>query len=238
MRRLLQFAAVHPLSLIDCKEALFSMPANKSPGSDGFPSEFYHFFWDDIGCLVVNSLNYAYSIGELSPFQKQGVISLIPKPNKDLAFIKNWRPIALLNIDYKIAAKTLANRFKYVLHSIISPEQTGFLKGRYIGENVRIVLDTISYCNTHSIQGSLVFLYFEKAFNSLDHSFIDYVFAYFNIDHTFRKWIRTLYYNAEACVSNYGYCGNYFAVLRGVQQGCPLSPYIIFFALKLFMYAY
>ena len=130
------------------------------------------------------------------------------------------------DIDYKIAAKTLANRFKYVLHSIISPEQTGFLKGRYIGENVHIVLDTISYCNTHSIQGSLVSLDFEKAFDSLDHSFIDYVFAYFNIDHTFRKWIRTLYYNAEACVSSNGYCSNYFSVLRGVRQGCPLSPYI------------
>ena len=115
---------------------------------------------------------------------------------------------------------------KPILHDIISFEQTGFLKGRFIGENVRTVLDIISYCNKKCIPGYLLFLDFEKAFDTLEHSFIYDIFDYFMIDSSFKKWIKTMYCNAEACVINNGHCTEFFAISRGVRQGCPLSPYI------------
>ena len=60
-------------------------------------------------------------------------ISLIPKPQKDIEKIENWRPISLLNVDYKIATKAIANRIKPLITSIIDNAQTGFIKGRFIG---------------------------------------------------------------------------------------------------------
>ena len=81
------------------------MPSNKSPGTDGFPPDFYKFFWNDIGRLVVNSLNFGFTTSHFSHQQSQAIISLLPKPGKDPLLLKNWRPIALLNTDYKIAAK-------------------------------------------------------------------------------------------------------------------------------------
>ena len=82
--------------------------------------------------LLVNSLSYAYASGKLSITQRRGVTKLIPKKDTELYYVKNWRPISLLNCDYKIAAKVTANRIKQVLANLISNDQTGFIKGRFI----------------------------------------------------------------------------------------------------------
>lgn len=116
------------LTIDECSKALASMALNKSPGSDGLPVDFYKIFWDDVGLLVVNLFNHAFTVGHLSVEQGRAIISLLPKPGKSSKYIKNWRPISLLNADYKICAKCIATRFKGVLPDIISPEQTGFLK--------------------------------------------------------------------------------------------------------------
>ena len=108
------------LKLQECSEALRNMKNKKSPGSDGFTAEFYKFFWKDIGLFVCRSLNEGYQNGKLSQFQSQGIITCIPKEEKDRRYIKNWRPISLLNIDYKIGSSSIANRLKKVLTSIIS----------------------------------------------------------------------------------------------------------------------
>lgn len=183
------------LSLSECSQVLHSMAKNKSPGSDGLPVEFYLAFWDDIGQLVVNSFNYAFERGYLSDEQGRAIISLLPKPGKDVRYLKNWRPIALLNTDYKIAAKCIASRMKHVLNTIISYEQTGFLKGRFIGENIRLVQDLIWYCNEKSVPGGLLFLDFMKAFDRLDWSFIQCTLSYFNFGSQFKHWIKVFYSN-------------------------------------------
>ena len=112
---------------------------SRAPGTDGLPAEFYKVFWNDISDLFLNSINYAYRCGQLSVTQRRGIIKLIPKKNAEPNLIKNWRPISLLNCDYKIAAKAIANRFKQVIPNIINYDQTGFLKGRFIGENIRLI---------------------------------------------------------------------------------------------------
>ena len=73
----------------------------KSPGNDGFTSEFFKFFWSDIGVFISRSLNYAYITDSLSVTHKQGIITCIPELNKSIHFLKNWRPISLLNVIYK-----------------------------------------------------------------------------------------------------------------------------------------
>ena len=131
---------------------------NKTPGSDGFTIEFYHFFWPAIGPIMVDSFNYAFENGEMSISQKRGIISLIPKKDKDKKYLKNWRPISLLNNDYKIVTKALALCLEKVLPTIISANQTGYVKGRYFGESIRIIKDMMSFTKKKNIPGLAVLI--------------------------------------------------------------------------------
>lgn len=100
------------INLTKKKKALNEMQNQKSPGSDGLSIEFYKTFLNDIKSYYLESVNFSFQTGNLTDLQKQGVITLIPKANKDTSLLTNWRPISLLNVDYKIATKALANRIK------------------------------------------------------------------------------------------------------------------------------
>ena len=196
---------------------------NKTPGSDGFTIEFYRFFWPAIGPIMVDSFNYAFKNGEMSISQKRGIISLIPKKDKDKKYLKNWRPISLLNNDYKIVTKALALRLEKVLPTIISANQTGYVKGRYIGESIRIITDMMSFTKKKNIPGLAVFLDFEKAFDSIEWCYLQKCLEAFNFGPQLRQWISVLYNNISSCVLNNGFATKHFNLSRGVRQGCPLS---------------
>ena len=128
------------LTLEELKDALASFADNKSPGEDGFTKEFYQTFFDLIGKDLLNSYNDSFHKGSLSISQKRGSITLIPKGDVNLTDLKNWRPITLLNVDYKLLAKVLAKRMELLLPKLIHTDQTGFINGRYIGQNIRLFL--------------------------------------------------------------------------------------------------
>ena len=148
----------------ECEEAVKDMKNGKTPGSDGLTAEFYKIFWQDLKEAMLNSFNHSFQINSLSEIQKQGLITLLPKSSKDLTNLSNWRPISLLNVDYKIMTKAIANRIKTVLKVLIDSSQTGFIKGRYIGENIRLLFDIIEYTEENNIPGLLLFTDFEKSF--------------------------------------------------------------------------
>ena len=103
--------------------------------------------------LLISSLNRGYQKGKLAITQRRGIISLIPKKDKALNELKNWRPLTLLSCDYKIASK--ASRLKFELSDLIDHDQTGFLKGRSIAENICLINDVISYTHLKDIPGLL-----------------------------------------------------------------------------------
>ena len=215
-----------PLTQTECLEGLKKMESDKTPGTDGLPAEFYKVFWKDISPFLISALNYAFDSGCLSVTQRRGVIKLIPKTDTQLYFIKNWRPITLLNTDYKIAAKSIANRIKLVLPNLINHDQTGFLKGRFIGENIRLTDCIIQYATEKNIPGLLLFIDFEKAFDSLEWSFIHDTLRSYGFGASLIDWVKTLYSHSESCILNNGWASNFFEIQRGVRQGCPLSPYL------------
>ncbi|KAL9982000.1 hypothetical protein ACROYT_G010777 [Oculina patagonica] len=168
-----------PVTKKECLDALKTMESEKTPGTDGLPAEFYKIFWNDISTTLINALNFAYDTGQLSITQRRGIIKLIPKKDAEPYLIKNWRPLTLLNCDYKLAAKAIANRIKKYLPNVINNDQTGFIKGRFIGENIRLIDSIIRYAKEKNMPGLLLFLDFEKAFDTVEWPFIRKTLEYF-----------------------------------------------------------
>ena len=221
------------LDKMECLNSLKNMKNGKSPGLDGFTTEFYKFFWIDLNEYLINSFNYSLENGFFSISQRQGLITCIPKEGKSKHYMKNWRPITLLNVDFKIASAALANRIKPFLKHIVSETQQGFIKGRYIGECTRLIFDLIEKAEDEDIPGLLVLLDFEKAFDTLEWSFINKALNFLGFGPVFCQWVKSLYLNTQSCIINNGHCSNFFNVYRGVRQGDPLSPYLFILSLEL-----
>ena len=223
------------ISNLECQKVIKEMANNKTPGNDGLPVEFYKIFWTDIKELVINSFNAAYVKTKLSTSQTQAVITLIDKPGKDRMFLKNWRPISLMNVDYKIASKVLALRLKKVIPQVVHWNQTGFVADRYIGDSIRSIWDVMEFTKQKNISGILLALDFEKAFDSLEWSYLLQVLELYNFGPSFLQWIKTLYSGACSCVMNNGHASGYFNLKRGVRQGDPISPYLFLLAIEVLL---
>lgn len=214
------------ISYKEALEALKVMKNNRSPGTDGYSTEFFKFFWIDLGVFLVRSFNYGFNTGQLSVTQRQGIITCIPKEGKSKKFLKNWRPITLLNTAYKIVSACIAQRLKSVLPHIIHEDQKGFLPGRFIGENHRMLYDLLVYTDLNNIPGLLLLIDFEKAFDSVAWTFIEKCLDFFNFGVIMKQWIRLFYNNVMSCVGVNGGYSSWFRIFRGCRQGDPCSPYI------------
>ena len=195
--------------------------------------EFYKLFYDLLSENLLACLNEAYEENELTISQRRGIITLLPKGDGSLLDLHNWRPITLLNVDLKIAAKAIAKRLETVLPNLIHPDQTGFVKGRYIGENIRLISDVLDLTKDQNIPGILVALDFRKAFDSLEWPFIMRTLEAFNFGSSIKRWISTFYTNIESAILNNGYTTNSFKPSKGVRQGCPLSPFLFILSAEL-----
>ena len=117
-------------------------------------------------------------------------------------------------------------RFEKVLDLSISHYQTRLLKGRYIGQNIRLVNDVVNQTKIQNIPGILVHVDFCKAFDTIERSFIKRSLALFNFGDSIQQWVSTFYNNSDRAALNDGFCTTFFKLSRGVRQSCPLSPYL------------
>ena len=221
------------LSAMELKKALFSMKRGKSPGVDGLSVEFYTHFWDLIHVPLLCMYKECITQGEMTPSMKQGIISLIPKPEKDSAIIENWRPITLLTIDYKILALSYANRLKTGLDTIISETQTGFMKNRHISCNIRLILDLLDYPDAIDSDALILFLDFYKAFDTIEHSFLLQSLKSFGFGNSFIDIVSMFYNDINSSVIINLSTSKRFQINRGVRQGCPISPFLFILVTEL-----
>ena len=170
-------------------------------------------------------MNFCYASRRLSSSQRSGLITLLFKRGDRLAMeMKNWRPITLLCVDYKIASKAIANRLLTVLPSLINPNQTCGIKGRNPYVNNRMLQDIVSDLNSRGLGGAVLSLDQEKAFDRVDWAYLLRVLEHMNFGVSFRNWVSLFYNSISSSVLINGEQSEPFYVARGVRQGCPLSP--------------
>ena len=170
---------------------------NKSPGEDGIIAEFYILFWDVIKNEFLTLIKEVFRENILSKSQYKGVLTLLHKGG-ERENIRNWRPLTLLNNDYKIVAKNLAERLKPVLPKIIHSDQKGFVKGRNISDANRLIQDVIEYIDNENEEAILVFLDQQKAFDRVEWGWVEHVLKEFNFGRKYQGWISMLFKNTEA----------------------------------------
>ena len=222
-----------PISNDECLAALKSMANDKAPGPSGFTKEFIITFWDVLGSLIVSYANSAYERGEFFITQRRGYIALLPKKG-DQRMLSNKRPIVLLDILYKIVAKVLARRLSNVIDKLIATEQTGFLRGRNISDNLRLTSDVMFYCKEKELPGILMNLDYAAAFDSVEHDFLFRALEAFNFGPSFVRWIRILYEKSELAILNNGLSSEWIHPSRAVRQGCPISGLLFVLAVETF----
>ena len=213
------------------KFAIRKLGNNKSPGPDGLPAEFYKIYEDIITAPLKEALDECYKSGGLTGSMKQGDIVLIYK-KKDPKEIRNYRPITLLNSDYKILTTILAERLKKVCEAAISGPQKGFVPGRQITDLLHQVYLMQEYVDTYDKEALLALLDMEKAFDRCSWEFLKKAMDKIGLEEEIKRWIGTIYNEKRPPIRQIkmnGRKSQQFKIGSGVAQGCPLSPLLFLF---------
>jgi exonuclease III len=210
------------LTLDELKNALNTCKES-APGLDGITYDTYRHLWEIVGTYILESWKYSVSIENTSPSQKTSVITLLEKKGKDPTRIENLRPISLSNCDIKICTKALAIRTSKILDNLLTATQTGYIPGRQVTDNSRLIEEIIEQCINDTQEGYLITLDAQKAFDSVDHNYLFKCLKAYNFSDKFITQIKTIYNNLNAVVMVNGYMTEKFNIEQSVKQGDALS---------------
>lgn len=212
-----------PITFDECLIAIKGMQGGKTPGCDGLPKEFYETFFHMFGHGYVEAMNHCLEQGLLPLSQRLATITLLCKDSNKAHSLNSWRPISLLNVDYKIISKILANRLKRVVNDIIHVDQTCAIPGRSIHDNLHLLRDIVQYADSKNLPAAFLSLDQEKAFDRIEHVFLFKVLEAFGFGGNFTKWIKLCYTSVCSQVVINGYLTDIFDVTRSIRQGCCMS---------------
>ena len=147
---------VHHIQLGEMNSILQKMKHSKTPGIDGITVEFLKIFRGSLKYYILNAINFCFEKGIMPPSLRQCIIVCLPKGNKDRTLLKNWRPISLLSVIYKLASSVIADRLKRNLDQIISKLQTGFVPGRHMSDCTRLIYDIMFHAERENKDGLLL----------------------------------------------------------------------------------
>ena len=219
------------LNIQELQEAMKLMNNNKTPGEDGIPVDFYKVFWLHLKEIFMKMVEETYQNKVLHESARTGILNLIPKQGKDTRYIKNLRPITLLNTDYKIIEKAVANKMIPALEHIISKDQRGFMKDRRISVNIRKMLDIIHQAKVDDLEAIVMSLDFVKCFDKCSFSILHGSLEYFKFGEVIKEWTRILYKDFSVKIQNNGYFSEKIQIEKGVHQGgCCSSIYFLVIA--------
>ncbi|KAJ3599655.1 hypothetical protein NHX12_033611, partial [Muraenolepis orangiensis] len=186
-----------PLTIQELQTALQGMQGRRAPGIDGLSVEFYKAYWDVLSHDLLDVFNESLASGSMPVSCRRAVITLLPKKG-NLQDIKNWRPVSLLCVDYKILSKALATRLGKAVEQVIHRDQTYCVPGRSMVDNVHLIRDVLEVSSSLDINTGLISLDQEKAFDRVEHSFLWKVMEKFGFSAGFIAKIKVLYNKIES----------------------------------------
>ena len=218
-----------PITAQELLSTLKALPPRKAPGPDGIPYEWYQTFAEPLLPVLLPLFNSILSGGPAPPSWSSTLVSLIPKPNRVLSDIANWRPITLANCDVKIFSRLLATRLATVLPQLISPHQAGFVRGRQAADVAMAVRNVLGYAAEQDLQncpvdGALIFLDQEKAYDRISHPYLSAVLTKFGFSSLLQHAFSVTYTNTSAVFMDDNHPIGPVSVACGVRQGDPLAP--------------
>ena len=198
-------------------DAVKMLKNGSCPGPDGLPVEVYKMLWPEIKDVLHEMICETYEEMSFPETASSGVLNLIPKGTKDTRYLKNLRPITLLNCDYKIVEKMVANRMTPSLCEIIHTDQTGFLPGRRIAANIRKLLDLIVESEANNEENIIISCDYMKCFDRVEIESVIRAMDMFKFSNLLKVWVSIMYDRFSLKVQNCGYFSPKITPTRGLQ---------------------
>ena len=221
----MQIALLAPLQSSEVLLAAKALGKDVCPGVDGMGVSWYIEYWDLIGNVLTSAYQQIIDHGYMPQEWTEGLIYLIPKGDGPLDDIRKWRPITLLNVVYKILAKTIARRVQPFLPQLIHDSQTGFVQERSIFDNIFLFWEMVAFAEQQQ-DLAILFLDFEKAYDRVDWDFMEGTLMRMGFPMQWIRAVAALYRTAHSSLLFAGDVGCRFSISRSVRQGCPLAPFL------------
>jgi hypothetical protein len=216
---------VQPFLMPEIEEVIRDTDGNKSPGPDDFNFTFVKSFWSLVKAEVFDLFTQFHGSAKLPRSFSSYFVSLIPKINSPFS-LGDFRPISLLGCLYKIIAKVLTARLARVMNSIVEPTQSVFLKGRNLVDGVVVVNEVVDLARRNGQSCLILKVDFEKAYDLVEWSFLEYMLRRFGFCNKWIEWIRACVFSGNMSVLVNGCPTEEINIQRGLKQGDPLAPFL------------
>jgi hypothetical protein len=212
----------------EIEKALFQIGPLKAPGPDGFHARFFHRNWRFLKSEVTSAIKHFFSEGVLPPGSNDTIIALIPK-NNNAEELKNYRPISLCNVLYKIISKCLVNRLMPLMNQLISDCQSAFIPGWLITDNIITAYECLHFIKRNRAKKHrfcALKLDMRKAYDRLEWRYLEAVMLKLGFHRLWVQMVMRLVTTVSFQVLFNGGKLQQFIPSRGVRQGDPISPYM------------